>query len=86
LWKVVILKSAQKELDKLPKDVFKRVINKLNQLEDSPYLRGCKKLIGLENSYRMRVGSWRVFYGISEREMEIAVFAVRHRKEAYRFS
>ena len=52
---VVLPKSVQKALDRLPDEVVKRVLAKLAQLETDPRPADVKKLKGRE-AWRIRVG------------------------------
>ena len=45
---------------------------------------GCGKLTGSLNSYRLRVGNYRILYVIDDAEALVTVFAVGHRREVYR--
>ncbi len=80
---VAIKRSAEKEMDRLPGNVFDRVADAILQLEHHPRRRGCKKLRG-EDEYRMRVGAYRVLYSIDDEERSIMIVAVGHRRDVYR--
>lgn len=54
IYNVLLAKSAQKELDKLPKVLGLRIYAKLETLAENPRPVGCKKLEGLKNAYRIR--------------------------------
>lgn len=82
-YEVRILRSAEKEMDKLPTAVHTRISQRLLSLEDNPRPRGARKLSGREE-YRLRVGDYRVLYTINDRECMVTVFAVGHRREVYR--
>jgi mRNA interferase RelE/StbE len=45
---------------------------------------GCRKLEGLRNSWRIRVGDYRIIYEIADEVRIVRVYRVRHRREAYR--
>jgi mRNA interferase RelE/StbE len=51
-------------------------------LEDNPRPAGAKKLHG-EDSYRLRVGDYRVLYTIDDQSRVVTVYAVGHRREVY---
>jgi len=38
---------------------------------------------GVESSYRIRVGDYRVIYQVEMENKRIVIYHVRHRKEAY---
>jgi mRNA interferase RelE/StbE len=52
-YQVVIPKPVQKQLDGLPDAVYDRIIKKIKMLEEYPRPRGCIKLKGYENEYRI---------------------------------
>ena len=82
-YRVVIPKSVQKELDRLPGDVLRRILARLAQLETVPRPADVKKLKG-RDAWRMRVGDYRVIYEIQDRQLQILVITVGHRREIYR--
>jgi mRNA interferase RelE/StbE len=75
--------SAQKELDRLPDAILRRVDKVILNLAEDPHPRGAIKLSGFP-LYRVRIGDYRVLYEIDEEKKVIEILAVRHRKEAYR--
>lgn len=79
-----IKKSALKELADLPSKVSLRISNAIDKLVDNPFPKGVEKLKGIENTYRIRIGDYRVVYRIAVREKTISVERIRHRKEVYR--
>ena len=82
-YRVILPRSVQKELDRLPDDVVKRILARLTQLETNPRPSDVKKLKGRE-AWRIRVGDYRVIYEIHDRELQILVITVGHRREIYR--
>ena len=81
-YEVRIIRSAEKELDKLPETVYARLSRKIITLEDNPRPRGVRKLSGREE-YRLRVGDYRILYIIDDKNNVVVVFAVGHRREVY---
>lgn len=77
-------RSALKELKKLEKNARSRILASIEKLADAPRPRGSRKLTGSEGTYRIRVGSYRVIYGIFPDRILIEILRVRHRKDAYR--
>ncbi|MDA3798719.1 MAG: type II toxin-antitoxin system RelE/ParE family toxin [Kiritimatiellae bacterium] len=77
-------KSAQRELRKLDASVVPRIIQAVQELENNPKPKGCRKLKGSEYSYRIRIGNYRVIYEIFETQVVIEIVRVRHRKDVYR--
>ena len=82
--KLVLKKSAKKELDRLSDTVFQKIDTAILSLKDNPYpFPHSKKLEG-ENKFRLRVGDNRVVYDVHEKDKTITICRIRHRKEVYR--
>jgi mRNA interferase RelE/StbE len=69
---------------KLPIDVQKRIQTKINDLAIQPRPNGIKKLQGDDNSYRIRVGEYRVVYEIDDEILIVTIIKVKHRSEVYK--
>jgi mRNA interferase RelE/StbE len=80
---VQILPRAQKQLSKLPPDVYPRVRDALRELTDSPRPSGCLKLTGREG-WRIRIGRYRVIYEIDDTNRTVTILDIGHRREVYR--
>lgn len=81
-YEVRIVRIAEREMAKLPREIHARLGKRILSLEDSPRPRGAKKLSGREE-YRLRVGNYRVLYTIDDRTCVVTVLAVGHRGEVY---
>ena len=69
-----------KVLDRLPPDMRRRIVRRLEALEDNPRPRGVEKLAGVEELYRVRVGTYRIVYIIRDRELVVIVVRIGHRR------
>ena len=81
-YRVIIPKSVQKELDRLPDEVVRRILACLARLETAPRPVDVKKLKG-RAAWRIRVGDYRVIYEIQDRQLQILVITIGHRREIY---
>ena len=81
---VLLSKQAEKDLRRLPSEVFRRLIQEIRGLADVPRPPGCRKLSGSESDYRIRIGEYRVLYEILDGIQQVKVYRVGHRKEVYR--
>ena len=81
---IIFKPSVEKDLRTLPRPVVARVMQRIETLKDDPFPRQSIKLTGAEQLYRMRVGDYRVIYGVDTEAKRIMVHYVRHRREAYR--
>ena len=82
-YQVTLKHAAEKELDALQANTRDRISKRLLALEDNPRPAGSKKLQG-EESYRLRVGDYRVLYTIDDKVKRVVILAVGHRREVYR--
>ncbi len=80
---VQILRSAGREMDKLPSAVHNRISRRILSLEMNPRPRGARKLSNRQE-YRLRVGDYRILYTVDDKDRVVTVFAVGHRREVYR--
>lgn len=76
--------SARKELKKLPPEVIRKIIDAVESLADNPQPPNCRKLVGSERTWRIRVGDYRIIYNIFSSILIIEIVRVAHRKDAYR--
>ena len=82
-YSVHLTHRADKQLDDLPSAVRSEVLAALVQLAETPRPHGCKWLRELE-SWRLRVGDYRVLYIVDDDADEVTVFRIQDRKEVYR--
>ncbi len=80
---VVLTKSAEKELYKLPLEVIPKIVLALKGLEENPRPEGCKKLKGFKNLWRIRIGNYRAIYSIEEIVLLVDVRDIGNRKDIY---
>lgn len=82
-YEVIVPRPVQKQLDDLPDIVQERVVRRIVTLKDNPRPRGCVKLKGYENEYRIRIGDYRVRYEIHDQEHIVVLLHCKHRKDVY---
>jgi len=82
---IQIKPAAQKEINRIPPHNRVRIETAIINLADNPRPHGAKKLQGAEdNTYRIRVGQYRVIYRIYDSELVVLVVKVADRKDIYR--
>jgi mRNA interferase RelE/StbE len=82
---VEIRTSAIKELEAVaPKKERQRIARKISALAKEPRPRGCEKLAGQADRYRVRQGRYRIVYAVDDARFLVDVVKIGHRKEAYR--
>jgi mRNA interferase RelE/StbE len=80
---IVFARSARKELEALDRPMIARVIARIEALAHDPRPAGARKLRGSRNLWRVRVGDYRIVYGLDDRQRVIDIVRVRHRRDAY---
>jgi mRNA interferase RelE/StbE len=83
-YRILFAPSARRQLEDLPRKVQQRIAAHIDQLAVSPRPRGSIKLEGEDDLYRIRVGKYRVIYGIQDDELIVLVLRVGHRRDVYR--
>jgi mRNA interferase RelE/StbE len=85
LYRVELDRNAQKLLrailDRRVKDGLER---RIYALADNPRPPGALKLVGYEDSWRLRVGDWRVIYEIKDERLVVMVVDLGPRGGVYR--
>ena len=81
-FRIVINKSAAKEIERIEKIDRIRIIEKIRSLASDPRPFGSKKLSGQEK-YRIRQGNYRILYQVIDDELIINVVKVGHRRDIY---
>jgi mRNA interferase RelE/StbE len=84
LYQVLFARSARQELEALPRRVAERILIRIETLAETPRPRGCRKLQGPSQLWRIRVGEYRVIYAIDDSKHTVDIIVIRHRNEAYR--
>lgn len=86
MYEIFLERTAEKDLKKLDKTHFNRIVIRIKELSIKPRPRGCRKILGSVNDWRIRVGDYRIIYEINESSKSIRVMRVKHRGGVYRFS
>jgi mRNA interferase RelE/StbE len=82
-YRLLIKRSAVKELEALPAKDRRRIVPRIEGLASEPRPHGCEKLSGLEQ-YRVRQGDYRVVYGVDDDARVVIVVKIGHRRDVYR--
>lgn len=83
-FKIVIRKSAEKQLLSLPKKEGGEIIERIKMLAINPYPNYARKMTGFDNIYRLKHGNYRVIYQIYNKEVIIEVIKIGHRQNIYK--
>lgn len=82
-YEVLIVRSVQKELDRIPIIYYDKLCNCIGLLEENPRTIGSLKLSDKEE-YRLRFGPYRILYEIDDKNKTITLYKIAHRKDVYK--
>ena len=86
MYRVVLTKRASKGLEKAPDYIGMKITEVKDWLQESfaPVKRfDVKKLKGMEDTFRIRLGDWRIIYEFKRKESMIVVYEIAPRGRAY---
>ena len=83
MYKIVVKKSAVKELAQISPPYNKKIVETIDNLANNPRPEGIKKLKG-EEAYRIRVADYRIIYIVEDVIEVVEIQRIRHRKDAYK--
>lgn len=82
-WKVIVVKSALKSLEKIPEPWNGRIIKALHYLENNPFIG--KKLWGeIESKRKLKIWPYRIIYSVRETQRIIYIEKIGHRQGVYK--
>jgi mRNA interferase RelE/StbE len=81
---VLLQPHAVKTLAKLPKNVQARLKSAIVELGATPRPPRAKKLQGERDTWRIRVGEYRVVYVPDDARRTVIVTVIGHRRDVYR--
>lgn len=84
-YKILIKPSAVGELEKIRRKKDRQsIVNRISNLSEDPRPRGCEKLSGRADKYRVRHGEYRVVYSVDDEGATVVVVKIGQRKDIYR--
>lgn len=83
-YKVVWRASAERELRKLPRAIIASLVELAATLANDPFPPGTVKLTGVEHTWRIRSGDYRLIYSVVGGTLIVEIIKVGHRREIYR--
>jgi mRNA interferase RelE/StbE len=81
---ITIARSARRELEGLDEEIAHGILTKIEALARQPRPHGRKKIRGPSDLWRIRVGDYRIIYGINDGMHVVDIVIVRHRGDVYR--
>ena len=79
IWELQIAKSAKKNLKLFPKKDAEKILSALEDFFSNPYFGDIEKIEGEENTWRRRVGNYRIIYDIDKNNKIISVRIISRR-------
>jgi len=76
-------KHALKSLKLFSQVIRRRVLERIEELQDNPFPRGTVKIHDEDNLYRLRVGDYRVLYEVYPKEGLVLIIKIDHRSTVY---
>ncbi|MBI2942026.1 MAG: type II toxin-antitoxin system RelE/ParE family toxin [Chloroflexi bacterium] len=83
-YRVAFSRRAERQFGDLPRQVQVRLRPRIDALAENPHPPGVHRLSEAESLFRLRVGDYRIVYGIEEQALLVLVVKVGHRREVYR--
>jgi mRNA interferase RelE/StbE len=74
-------RDVEKQLRRIPPKQQERLVQTIRSFREDPRPPGCKHL--QDELYRVRVGEYRIIYGVFDREVVVVVCKVGRRSEKF---
>ncbi|MBU1015259.1 type II toxin-antitoxin system RelE/ParE family toxin [Patescibacteria group bacterium] len=78
-WEVLVANAAKKRLRRFPKRDAEQILSAVEQFAVSPYSGDIEKMEGEKDTWRRRVGAYRVFYEVYQSKRLVYVYDIRRR-------
>lgn len=78
-WNLVVVKSAEKQLKKIPARDADRIRRALVEMQDTPFAGDIVYLKGEQNVLRRRIGNWRIIFEVLTEQKTIIIEAILRR-------
>jgi mRNA interferase RelE/StbE len=76
--------AALRDLQALPREMFRRVDARILALADNPRPRGVERIRGTRGALRLRVGDYRILYSVDDAQQVVTIGRIGHRRDVYR--
>ncbi len=85
MYQIEYEKTAIRTLARIPQKTATLIRDKIKQLAQNPFARNhnVTRLVGQDQTYRLRVGDWRVIYQIDQGVLKILVLKIGPRGDIY---
>ena len=83
-YEIEFIPKVEKELDKIQKKNRRRIIEAIELLQENPRPEGCVKVKAFKDTYRVRVGSYRIVYEFKKNQLVILIIEIATRQKVYK--
>ena len=83
-YRVELARSADRELWRLPEPYRTKIFKLIKTLGEEPRPKGCRKLKGTTDAWRVRMGPYRNLYTVQDVLRVMRMESVGDRKDVYR--
>ncbi|KJR43802.1 RelE/StbE family addiction module toxin [Candidatus Magnetoovum chiemensis] len=85
MFRTIFTEEALSHTKNIDKKILERIITKINYLAKNADNMQHTLLSGnLTGFYKLKVGAWRIVYGLDRENMNIFIHRIGHRREVYR--
>lgn len=79
MWQVQVIGEAGKQIKKFPRFEQERIRDALDRLRTNPFNLDVIRLGDKDRTWRLRVGNYRIFFELFQKEKAIFVYDIRRR-------
>lgn len=84
MYEILLTRRALKDLNNLPKSIQTRIAKKLKEYSTDP-LKYARLLVDPKiGMYRYKIGDYRVIFDINNKNKQIIILRIGHRKSIYK--
>ena len=83
-YRLVHTEGALRDLQALPREMFRRADARILALADNPRPRGVERIRGARGALRLRVGDYRILYSVDDAQQVVTIGRIGHRRDLYR--
>ena len=78
-WQISIASAAQKQLKKINWQDAQKIEKVIDGMVGNPFVGDIQKMVGKEDVWRRRVGSYRIFYKVNNDLLIIYILEIKRR-------
>ena len=83
-YQIKISTRTRHKLNRLNSEINERIVSAIASLTENPRPVGCRKIEGVNNQWRIRVGEYRIIYSVDDLSKEVLINHIGHRRDVYR--